>query len=200
MQRTTVEPRTVVYEIVCDRCRKEIQRDGNDFELMTSFGFQAGYASIFGDGNRVEIDLCEPCLRDTLGTWLRVTTPADTATLSRMLEEFKPEVHGGEFSARDLHGPGELAELAQLADPAKTVAAAPPPGGPTRFPDSWVPVAELFNRLADGATLEQIEGAFPAISRNAASHALREAALRFPSYACFHPAVDVWTPRYPHER
>lgn len=96
MQRTTVEPKTVVYEIVCDRCGKEVQREGGDFKLMTSIGFEAGYASIFGDGNRVEIDLCEPCLRDTLGTWLRVRTPEDTR-LARMLDKFKPEVHGGEF-------------------------------------------------------------------------------------------------------
>ena len=70
MQRTKVVPTTVVYEIVCDRCGEEVRRDGRDFELMTSIGFQAGYLSIFGDGNRVEIDLCEPCVRDTLGPWL----------------------------------------------------------------------------------------------------------------------------------
>lgn len=96
MQRTTVEPRTVVYEIECDRCGKEVQRENSDFQLMTSIGFQAGYASTFPDGSRVEIDLCEPCLRDTLGTWLRVRTPEDTP-LARMLDKFKPEVHGGEL-------------------------------------------------------------------------------------------------------
>lgn len=66
--------------------------------------------------------------------------------------------------------------------------------------DAWVPIAEVFNRLADGATLEQILQAFPAISRRAACDALREAALRFPFHASFHRAIDCWTPRYPYER
>lgn len=114
MQRITVEPKAVVYEIVCDRCGKEVQRDGGDFELTTSIGFQAGYASIFGDGNQVDIDLCEPCLRDTLGTWLRVTTP-DTS-LAHMLEKFKLEVHGGEFPS------GQLPRRADVADPPRAVA------------------------------------------------------------------------------
>lgn len=114
MQRNIVEPKAVVYEIECDRCGKEVQRDGSDFELMTSIEFQAGYASIFGDGNRVEIDLCEPCLRDTLGTWLRVRTPEDTP-LARMLEKFKPEVHGGEFPWIKDHDLEDLADQARAA-------------------------------------------------------------------------------------
>ena len=50
------------------------------------------------NGNRVSIDLCEACLRDTLGSWLRVT-PTDEAPLSHELEAFNPELHGGEFPA-----------------------------------------------------------------------------------------------------
>jgi len=114
MQRTTVEPRTVVYEIVCDRCGKEVQRDGGDFRLMTSIGFQAGCASIFGDGSRVGIDLCEPCLRDTLGTWLRVRTPEDTPQ-ERVLDKFKLKVHGGEFPWTRDHDLEGLADQARAA-------------------------------------------------------------------------------------
>lgn len=75
MQLKGIEPVSVVNQIRCDRCDKEVHRTGSDFEQMTSIGFDAGYGSIFGDGNRVEIDLCEPCLRATLGTWLRVRSP-----------------------------------------------------------------------------------------------------------------------------
>lgn len=75
MQLKGIEPVSVVDQIRCDRCDKEVHRTGSDFEQMTSIGFDAGYGSIFGDGNRVEIDLCEPCLRATLGIWLRVWSP-----------------------------------------------------------------------------------------------------------------------------
>lgn len=98
MQLETSEAVNVVHQIRCDRCGKEVKRGEVGFGEMTSIGFDAGYGSIFGEGNRVEIDLCEPCLSDTLGTWLRVKTPTDTP-LATMLAAFKPESHGGEFPA-----------------------------------------------------------------------------------------------------
>jgi hypothetical protein len=75
MQLTRIEAVSVVDQIRCDRCGKEVHREEPGFKQMTSIGFNAGYGSIFGDGNRVEVDLCEPCLRATLGTWLRVRAP-----------------------------------------------------------------------------------------------------------------------------
>ncbi|MCY1169840.1 MAG: hypothetical protein V4448_06600 [Pseudomonadota bacterium] len=98
MQLKTIETVSVVHQIRCDRCDKEVERGEVGFGEMTAIGFDAGYGSIFGDGNRVEVDLCEPCLRDTLGAWLRVRTLTDMP-LSKMLEAFKPEVHGGEVPA-----------------------------------------------------------------------------------------------------
>lgn len=77
MQRRNVETVGVVHQLVCDRCGKEAARNESEFHEMTSIDFKAGYGSIFGDGNRVEIDLCQHCLRDTLGTWLRVKDEAD---------------------------------------------------------------------------------------------------------------------------
>lgn len=103
MQLKTIETVSVVHQIRCDRCGKEVERGEVGFGEMTSIGFDVGYDSIFGDGNRVEVDLCEPCLRDTLGAWLRVKTPADTP-LAKMLEAFKPEVHGGEVPAPESPG------------------------------------------------------------------------------------------------
>lgn len=96
MQLRTIEDVSVVHQIRCDRCGKEAERGDVGFQQMTSIGFDAGYGSIFGDGNRVELDVCEPCLRDTLGAWLRVKSPADTP-LAKMLAAFKPKEHGGEF-------------------------------------------------------------------------------------------------------
>lgn len=96
MQLKTFESVSVVHQIRCDRCGKAAKRGEASFQGMTSIGFDSGYDSIFGDGNRVELDLCESCLRDTVGNWLRVTTPAETP-LATMLAVFKPELHGGEF-------------------------------------------------------------------------------------------------------
>lgn len=66
---------TVVNTVcVCDRCGLEMHRQGSDFEWQerVSIAFRAGYGSVFGDGNLVELDLCQHCLRDLLGPWLRV--------------------------------------------------------------------------------------------------------------------------------
>ena len=84
MQHSTKRTVMEVSEIVCDRCGKEAHRDSNDysFHQMTSIAFDAGYDSIFGDGNRVEIDLCAECLKETLGAWLRVIAPG-TSDASR---------------------------------------------------------------------------------------------------------------------
>lgn len=96
VQIKAIETMCIVHQIRCDRCGKEVERGEIGFTQIRSLGFDAGYDSVFGDGNRVELDLCEPCFRDTLGAWLRVTTPADTP-LANKLAAFKPEVHGGEF-------------------------------------------------------------------------------------------------------
>jgi len=72
MQRTGVQTASVVQQIVCDRCGKVTARNESELHETTSIAFTAGYGSIFGFGNQVEIDLCQHCLRDTVGTWLRV--------------------------------------------------------------------------------------------------------------------------------
>ena len=105
MQLKTMEAVSVVHQIRCERCGKETERGELGFAEMTSIGFDAGYDSIFGDGNRVEADLCETCLRDTLGAWLRVRTQDETS-LATKLAAFKPEVHGGEFPPPKSAGPG----------------------------------------------------------------------------------------------
>ena len=144
---------------------------------------------------------CVRAARPKVGAWLRVRNSADveaSADLAIKLAAFDPGRHGGEFPAADAQGLDDVFRSIALADAEEAVAQTPPVQT-SPDDDAWIPVAELFNRLADGEALEQILETFPQISRHGASHALREAARRFPSYACFHPAVDVWTPRYPHE-
>lgn len=56
MQLKGIAVAYVVDQIRCDRCDKEVHRGEPGFEQMTSIGFDAGYDSIFGDGNRVDVE------------------------------------------------------------------------------------------------------------------------------------------------
>ncbi len=65
----------VVPEIsgyVCDRCGREAEAQGEEAEEFVSFERVSGYGSIFGDGNRIAVDICQYCLKDVLGEWLRI--------------------------------------------------------------------------------------------------------------------------------
>lgn len=61
--------------VVCDRCRREMGPDAKDFELQerTAIRFRAGYGSVFGDGNLVEADICQHCVQEIFGKYLRIT-------------------------------------------------------------------------------------------------------------------------------
>lgn len=63
-----------VAVVVCDRCGKRMQDEefDNAYNNRTQIRFRAGYASLFGDGNKVEGDLCDRCLYELLGPYLRV--------------------------------------------------------------------------------------------------------------------------------
>jgi hypothetical protein len=61
---------------ICDRCGRVIRTsDYVEDQERISIDFTAGYGSVFGDGNRVQADLCQHCVRKVLGRWLRVTEP-----------------------------------------------------------------------------------------------------------------------------
>ena len=59
----------------CDRCGRAMEEDSGDCEWQERLiiSFRAGYGSIFGDGNFVEGDFCQQCIKDVLGKWLHVT-------------------------------------------------------------------------------------------------------------------------------
>ena len=82
-----------VKHFTCDRCGREAVKDalGCEFHKSTSVEYRAGYASIFGDQNQVEIDLCQHCVKEVLGQWLRVTERPDPYA------GFELKKHDGEF-------------------------------------------------------------------------------------------------------
>jgi len=108
MQLKGIETVSVVHQIRCDRCDKEALRGEPGFAEMTSIGFDAGYDSIFGDGNRVEIDLCETCLHATLGTWLRVRP---SWNIGQMPQEEGATAVEHPQPAIDSQNPGRFAHL-----------------------------------------------------------------------------------------
>jgi hypothetical protein len=68
----------IVQEVAactCDRCQRRMTPEDGDFEWQErlSIAFQGGYGSVFGDGKKVRLDLCQQCVSETLGTWLRIT-------------------------------------------------------------------------------------------------------------------------------
>jgi hypothetical protein len=94
MQIKDVRPASFVKQIRCDRCDRlaEVGDAELEFQEFVSINHQAGYASIFGDGNHVQVDLCQHCLKDVLGRWLRIDDPR-----AKSLRQFDPDRHGGEF-------------------------------------------------------------------------------------------------------
>ena len=75
MQHTQTRTITVTETYVtCDRCGLEMHPDTPDLEHQERLAvrFRAGYGSVFGDGSLVELDLCQHCVKEVPGPWLRV--------------------------------------------------------------------------------------------------------------------------------
>lgn len=68
----TVEEKTTIQ---CDVCKKEYSiEDMNDcFEIQEfhHICFCGGYDSVFGDGNTIECDICQYCLKELIGPFCR---------------------------------------------------------------------------------------------------------------------------------
>lgn len=63
-----------VVSITCDRCETKIDADDiYEFQEIVSIKIEAGYGSIFGDGNIYELDVCQKCVKETLGEHMRLT-------------------------------------------------------------------------------------------------------------------------------
>lgn len=58
----------------CDRCHQIYDVDVNCMEAQEfhHINFVGGYGSIFGDGTVVECDLCQNCLKELLGEFIRI--------------------------------------------------------------------------------------------------------------------------------
>lgn len=62
-----------IDKYVCDKCEKVFDReDIMDVQEMVHVGFSAGYSSVFGDGNVVELDLCQHCFKELAGEYVKI--------------------------------------------------------------------------------------------------------------------------------
>jgi hypothetical protein len=96
-----VRPQSYVKALKCDRCERTAEAGEPEFHEFTSIDFIAGYGSILGDGSSVELDLCQHCLKEALGQWLKVSEPDVPSRLQTRLDAFDPGKHGGDFATWD---------------------------------------------------------------------------------------------------
>jgi len=69
----------------CDRCQRPLTpTEPGEWEERLSLDHSCGFDSIFGDGNLVCLDLCQHCVRELLGEWLRIESPEDSREASEL--------------------------------------------------------------------------------------------------------------------
>jgi len=58
--------------IICDKCKKEILKDDLiEWNEAHTIEFLGGFGSVFGDGNVVECDLCQSCLKELISPYMK---------------------------------------------------------------------------------------------------------------------------------
>jgi hypothetical protein len=60
--------------ITCDVCKTtyDYEKDIMEIQEFHHIRFRGGYGSVFGDGAPMEADICQHCLKKSLGDCLRV--------------------------------------------------------------------------------------------------------------------------------
>jgi len=60
--------------IACDRCGRSAENESKnlEFEEYLSIDHACGYGSIIGDGIRLQLDLCQYCVKELLSPFARL--------------------------------------------------------------------------------------------------------------------------------
>ena len=62
--------------IICDKCGKRITPDDwIDWQEALQIRFTGGFGSVFGDEMSFRCDLCQHCVKDVLGDYIKDVTP-----------------------------------------------------------------------------------------------------------------------------
>jgi antitoxin CcdA len=67
----------VISRLTCDSCGEEASSDDSEFHEFISVNHRCGYGSIHGDGNTINIDLCQRCFGGMCGDSLTVSEPCN---------------------------------------------------------------------------------------------------------------------------
>ena len=68
--------REVIDSTTCDKCGLTACHSGEgvlDAQEFIHWRRTGGYTSVFGDGSVLELDLCQGCIKELLGEYIRVT-------------------------------------------------------------------------------------------------------------------------------
>jgi len=67
-----------LVKITCDICKKEMPLDDfMEIQEMVCIEFVGGYGSVFGDGDRVILDMCQQCFKEKLGEYVHTFYEGD---------------------------------------------------------------------------------------------------------------------------
>lgn len=72
-QITVKEP----VKVICDKCKKEFDTENIKYQEFLHIDFVGGYDSAFGDGNHVECDICDNCLKEMIQDYCRINGDKD---------------------------------------------------------------------------------------------------------------------------
>ena len=61
-----------IAAIVCNKCGKRIvHEDHIEWQESFIYCFTGGYGSVFGDGADLSVELCQGCMKELLGPYIR---------------------------------------------------------------------------------------------------------------------------------
>jgi len=106
MNQTESRPQDVTV-VICDRCKKRMYEEEPDsgYRNRMQIRFRGGYGSLFGDGNKVEGDLCDSCFYELLGPYLRIVESIPDEAKQYNDLTYKPLDSFFELQARRVYSP-----------------------------------------------------------------------------------------------
>lgn len=63
--------------VQCDVCKRTDDAESLELHSYLSIDDVGGFGSVFGDMNTIELDMCQYCMMDLLGSYIRVSESAE---------------------------------------------------------------------------------------------------------------------------